>query len=335
MKNSNFLILDEPTNHIDVDTREILEESLLNFPGTILFISHDRYFINKIATKIVRIENKKLVTYNSSYDEIKNKQVINNEIKEIKQVVNIKASNRINEFVKDSTSIELVTNSKNTKVYKIRKKSKIFYLKESNHLSRESIKQDYLKDRISIPEKMFYEKYQGKSYILTKEIRGNLLNNLDDKNKILEILIELFNQIYSIDYKDCMIDETIDTKIKRIEEDIKNIELSSELKQKFITKENLIKYLKGNKPKQIIGFTIGNIDFKNIIYENNDFKGIINVSESGLSDIYYDLVYCEKSIEENLGKEYVQLFYDNIGIEKDDIKSEYYKIIIELQNKKA
>ena len=74
---------------------------------------------------------------------------------------------------------------------------------------------------------------------------------------------------------------------------------------------------------------------KNIIYENNDFKGIINVSESGLSDIYYDLVYCEKSIEENLGKEYVQLFYDNIGIEKDDIKSEYYKIIIELQNKKA
>lgn len=335
LKNSNFLILDEPTNHIDVDTREILEESLLNFPGTILFISHDRYFINKIATKIVRIENKKLVTYNSSYDEIKNKQVINNEIKEIKQVVNIKASNRINEFVKDSTSIELVTNSKNTKVYKIRKKSKIFYLKESNHLSRESIKQDYLKDRISIPEKMFYEKYQGKSYILTKEIRGNLLNNLDDKNKTLEILIELFNQIYSIDYKDCMIDETIDTKIKRIEEDIKNIELSSELKQKFITKENLIKYLKGNKPKQIIGFTIGNIDFKNIIYENNDFKGIINVSESGLSDIYYDLVYCEKSIEENLGKEYVQLFYDNIGIEKDDIKSEYYKIIIELQNKKA
>ncbi|UKI57154.1 MAG: ATP-binding cassette domain-containing protein [Clostridium sp.] len=53
---SNFLILDEPTNHIDIDTREILEESLLEFDGTILFISHDRYFINKIATRIVRIE---------------------------------------------------------------------------------------------------------------------------------------------------------------------------------------------------------------------------------------------------------------------------------------
>ena len=334
LKNSNFLILDEPTNHIDVDTREILEESLLNFEGSILFISHDRYFINKIATKIVRIENKKLITYNTSYDEIKNKQVINTEEKQIKQEVKIKASNRINEFVKDATSIELISQNKNTKVYKIRKKSKIFYLKESDHLSRESIKQDYLKDKISIVEKVFYEKYQGKSYILTKEIRGNTLDKLEDKNKIIKILTEVFNQIYSIEYKDCMIDETIDTKIKRIEENIKNIELLPNLKERFITKENLIKYLKGNKPKQIIGFTIGNLELNNIIYENDEFKGIINVSESGLSDIYYDLVYCEKTIEENFGKEFINIFYDNIGIEKDEIKSEYYKIIIDLTKQK-
>ena len=330
LKNSNFLILDEPTNHIDVDTREILEESLLNFEGSILFISHDRYFINKIATKIIRIENKKLVTYNSSYDEIKNKQVINTEEKQIKQVVNIKASNRINEFVKDATSIELIYQNKDTKIYKIRKKSKIFYLKESNHLSRESIKQDYLKDKISIPEKVFYEKYQGKSYILTKEIRGNTLDYLEDKNKIINVLIDVFNHIYNIDYKDCIIDETVDTKIRRIEENIKNIELNKNLKERFITKENIIKYIKGNKPKQIIGFTIGNLELNNIICENDEFKGIINTSESGLSDIYYDLVYCEKTIEEQLGKDYIQLFYDNIGIEKDDFKSDYYKIIIDL-----
>ena len=334
LKNSNFLILDEPTNHIDVDTREILEESLLNFEGSILFISHDRYFINKIATKIVRIENKKLITYNTSYDEIKNKQVINTEEKQIKQVIKIKASNRINEFIKDATTIEVISQNKNTKVYKIRKKSKIFYLKESDHLSRESIKQDYLKDKISIVEKVFYEKYQGKSYILTKEIRGNTLDKLEDKNKIIKILTEVFNQIYSIEYKDCMIDETIDTKIKRIEENIKNIELLPNLKERFITKENLIKYLKGNKPKQIIGFTIGNLELNNIICENDEFKGIINVSESGLSDIYYDLVYCEKTIEENLGKEFINIFYDNIGIEKDELKSEYYKIIIDLTKQK-
>ena len=74
LKKANFLILDEPTNHIDIDTREILESSLLEYDGTILFISHDRYFINKIATKIVRIENKKFVTYDGNYDSIKQKK---------------------------------------------------------------------------------------------------------------------------------------------------------------------------------------------------------------------------------------------------------------------
>ena len=55
----NFLILDEPTNHIDIETREMLEDALLEFSGTLLFISHDRYFIDKLATKIVVLENRK------------------------------------------------------------------------------------------------------------------------------------------------------------------------------------------------------------------------------------------------------------------------------------
>lgn len=64
----NLLIFDEPTNHIDIITREVLEESLKNFKGTIIFISHDRYFINKIANKIIAFENKQLKTYNGDYD---------------------------------------------------------------------------------------------------------------------------------------------------------------------------------------------------------------------------------------------------------------------------
>jgi ATP-binding cassette, subfamily F, member 3 len=50
MKESNFLIFDEPTNHLDYDTKESLEKSISNYKGTVLFISHDRYFVNKIAT---------------------------------------------------------------------------------------------------------------------------------------------------------------------------------------------------------------------------------------------------------------------------------------------
>ena len=65
----NFLILDEPTNHIDIDTREILEKALIDFNGTILFVSHDRYFINALATHIVILKDNKLTKYIGNYDE--------------------------------------------------------------------------------------------------------------------------------------------------------------------------------------------------------------------------------------------------------------------------
>lgn len=73
----NFLILDEPTNHIDIDTREILEESLNEFNGTILFVSHDRYFINKIATSIIEIKNKNIIKYIGNYDDYQEHKIKN------------------------------------------------------------------------------------------------------------------------------------------------------------------------------------------------------------------------------------------------------------------
>jgi ATPase components of ABC transporters with duplicated ATPase domains len=68
-KRANFLILDEPTNHIDLETKELLEEALLEYQGTLLFISHDRYFINKLATKVLDIEKQKIITYVGNYDD--------------------------------------------------------------------------------------------------------------------------------------------------------------------------------------------------------------------------------------------------------------------------
>ncbi|MFT8668466.1 MAG: ribosomal protection-like ABC-F family protein [Liquorilactobacillus hordei] len=64
----NFLIFDEPTNHLDIDSKEVLEEALLNYNGTVLFISHDRYFINKVATSVLEISKNGSQLYLGDYD---------------------------------------------------------------------------------------------------------------------------------------------------------------------------------------------------------------------------------------------------------------------------
>ena len=64
----NFIILDEPTNHIDLFTKETLEEALNEYEGTRLFVSHDRYFINKLANKILYINDKSIKEYSGDYD---------------------------------------------------------------------------------------------------------------------------------------------------------------------------------------------------------------------------------------------------------------------------
>ena len=70
----NCIILDEPTNHIDINTRETLEEALKEYKGTIIFVTHDRYFANKLAKKIMEIDNKKIHEFIGNYDDYKNKK---------------------------------------------------------------------------------------------------------------------------------------------------------------------------------------------------------------------------------------------------------------------
>eukprot|EP00531_Pseudo-nitzschia_arenysensis_P006725 CAMPEP_0116151578 /NCGR_PEP_ID=MMETSP0329-20121206/20173_1 /TAXON_ID=697910 /ORGANISM="Pseudo-nitzschia arenysensis, Strain B593" /LENGTH=844 /DNA_ID=CAMNT_0003648203 /DNA_START=109 /DNA_END=2644 /DNA_ORIENTATION=- len=67
LRSANLLILDEPTNHLDIPAKEMLEEALQNFEGSIMVVSHDRYFISKVATTIVAIEDKKLTKYQGDY----------------------------------------------------------------------------------------------------------------------------------------------------------------------------------------------------------------------------------------------------------------------------
>ncbi len=68
LSEANFLILDEPTNHLDITSKEILEEALNNYTGTVLYVSHDRYFINRTATRILDLTNQTVVNYIGNYD---------------------------------------------------------------------------------------------------------------------------------------------------------------------------------------------------------------------------------------------------------------------------
>ncbi len=113
----NLLILDEPTNHLDIDSREVLEETLLKFNGTLIFVSHDRYFIDKIADKIIEIENLITKEYNGDYtyyqEEVKKMQEKQSILKNITVRLNDRNNNHTS--ANHSFSKPKNTDSKNDK----------------------------------------------------------------------------------------------------------------------------------------------------------------------------------------------------------------------------
>ncbi|MDD4169636.1 MAG: ABC-F family ATP-binding cassette domain-containing protein [Desulfotomaculaceae bacterium] len=80
LQKANLLLMDEPTNHLDLLGKEALEDALVNYPGTIFFVSHDRYFINKIATRVLQLSPYGITTYNGNYDYYYNKKTRQQEL---------------------------------------------------------------------------------------------------------------------------------------------------------------------------------------------------------------------------------------------------------------
>ncbi len=87
LSNANFLILDEPTNHLDITSKEILENALKNYSGTILYVSHDRYFINQTATRILDLHDGGITSYIGNYDYYIEQQLVSTSRAEEKVVV--------------------------------------------------------------------------------------------------------------------------------------------------------------------------------------------------------------------------------------------------------
>lgn len=98
MENNNFLVLDEPTNHLDIDSKEVLENALIDFDGTLLFVSHDRYFINRLATKVLEIIEKGSTLYLGDYDYYLEKKA------ELEELARLAAGEDVEETVEASAT---------------------------------------------------------------------------------------------------------------------------------------------------------------------------------------------------------------------------------------
>lgn len=125
----NTLILDEPTNHLDIESREVLEENLINYDGTILFVSHDRYFINKVATCIGEIENKKFRLYNFDYEGYKYEKQKILDLQPTKELT--KKANKVSQNKEDYIR-------KKEEIKKAEKKKRDFKKLESNIIESEN-----------------------------------------------------------------------------------------------------------------------------------------------------------------------------------------------------
>ncbi|PLS17212.1 multidrug ABC transporter ATP-binding protein [Bacillus sp. M6-12] len=95
LEKGNFLILDEPTNHLDLDSKIVLENALIDYPGTILFVSHDRYFINRIATKVVELSGNGAEEFLGDYDYYLMKKQEQAELLELEKQLNPSAVQQV------------------------------------------------------------------------------------------------------------------------------------------------------------------------------------------------------------------------------------------------
>ncbi|MGP6388668.1 ABC-F family ATP-binding cassette domain-containing protein [Streptococcus dysgalactiae] len=98
MENNNFLVLDEPTNHLDIDSKEVLENALIDFDGTLLFVSHDRYFINRLATIVLEITENGSTLYLGDYDYYLEKKA------ELEELARLAAGEDVEETVEASAT---------------------------------------------------------------------------------------------------------------------------------------------------------------------------------------------------------------------------------------
>lgn len=183
--NANLLILDEPTNHLDLDSKEILENALVDYPGTILFVSHDRYFINRIATKVFELTKDGITEYLGDYDYYVEKK---EEMLELKKLTEDENQKNVNKSPKE--------------VEKLDNKSRYELEKELKKRARQRQRRiEEIQNRIETLEEMINEKEQLfiNPEIYTDHTKvANLNEEISQAKKEMEDLLEEWAELEDV-----------------------------------------------------------------------------------------------------------------------------------------
>lgn len=172
MQHNNFLVLDEPTNHLDIDSREVLEQALNHFDGTILFVSHDRYFINKIATSVIELSKNGTQSYLGNYDYYVAKK---------EELIAIKEHAAEIQQAENPTPKEAVPVTSDKKSYQLNKAEQ----KQHRKLARQVDQLEAQLDQLS----------QSKEQIETKMTQPEIFNDMDKLQKLQQQLETINEQI--------------------------------------------------------------------------------------------------------------------------------------------
>ncbi len=185
LKPVNFLLLDEPTNHLDLDAREILEEALEQWEGTMIFISHDRYFINRIANKVVEVKGGRLREFLGNYDYYREK--VQEEERGAREIMGGDGGERSTQEEKP-----LITNSGTASG---RRKSKEEKRQEAEERQRRSRILLPLKKRLSGIEEEIHSREERLQEVMGMLTRSEIYRNGDKAREVLEERKELEDRI--------------------------------------------------------------------------------------------------------------------------------------------
>ena len=178
LSEANFLILDEPTNHLDITSKEILEKAINNYTGTVLYVSHDRYFINQTASRILELTNKAFVNYIGNYDYYLEKK---------DELTSIYASS--DNVVSDNT--KTTTSSESKLSWQEQKEQQAIMRKKKNELKKVEERISKLEDRnTEIDELMTHEDVYSNS-VKCQELATEKNNNEEE----LETLYEKWEEL--------------------------------------------------------------------------------------------------------------------------------------------